>query len=80
MEVISAICGAGNLDPVTLSAFDRIYTMDESNHGNILKLTDSQSSKDKVKMILNETHPGSNMSVLIHILEVIVVLTEFIKC
>ncbi|MBT5715344.1 MAG: low molecular weight phosphotyrosine protein phosphatase, partial [Opitutae bacterium] len=43
--------------------FDRIYTMDESNHGNILKLTDSQSSKDKVKMILNETHPGSNMSV-----------------
>lgn len=45
------------------NSFDRIFTMDESNHTNILKLADSQVHRDKVKMILNETHPGSNMSV-----------------
>lgn len=43
--------------------FDRIYTMDESNHKNVLKLTDNPIHKSKVKMLLNETHPGSNMSV-----------------
>ncbi len=43
--------------------FDRIYTMDESNHRNVLKLTDNAAHKAKVKMILNETHPGTNMSV-----------------
>ena len=43
--------------------FDRIYTMDESNHKNVLKLTDNPQHKSKVKMLLNETHPGSNMSV-----------------
>ena len=44
-------------------SFDRIYTMDETNHANILKLAKNQKQKSKVKMLLNETHPGSNMSV-----------------
>lgn len=43
--------------------FDRIYTMDESNHKNVLKLTDNPQHKSKVKMLLNEIHPGSNRSV-----------------
>ncbi len=43
--------------------FDCIYTMDDTNHSNILKLSESQYSKEKVRMILNETYPGSNMSV-----------------
>ena len=44
-------------------SFDRIYTMDETNHANILKLAKDEKQKSKVKMLLNETHPGSNMSV-----------------
>lgn len=44
-------------------AFDYIYAMDESNYQNILILAREKFDKDKVKMILNETHPNKNLSV-----------------
>lgn len=44
-------------------AFDYIYAMDESNYQNILILARDKFDKDKVKMILNETHPNKNLSV-----------------
>lgn len=43
--------------------FDIIYAMDNSNYENILKLARSQADRDKVKMILNESHPDSDMPV-----------------
>ena len=43
--------------------FDYIYAMDESNYQNILILARDKFDKDKVKMILNETHPNKNLSV-----------------
>ena len=43
--------------------FDLIYVMDESNESNVLKLARTESDKKKVKMILNESHPGQNLEV-----------------
>lgn len=43
--------------------FDRIYAMDASNYNNIIKLARNENDHLKVKMILNESHPGSNMQV-----------------
>ena len=43
--------------------FDYIYAMDESNYQNILTLVRGKFDKDKVKMILKETHPNKNLSV-----------------
>lgn len=43
--------------------FDLIYTMDESNYQNILKLTRSQADSDKVEMILNTIAPDENIPV-----------------
>lgn len=43
--------------------FDLIYAMDEENYRNILRLARDEADKNKVDMILNEIHPGANMSV-----------------
>lgn len=43
--------------------FDLIYAMDQSNLSNMLKLARNESDKKKVKLILNESHPNSNMEV-----------------
>ena len=43
--------------------FDIIYAMDISNKNNILKLADTSSDKEKVKLILNESNPGKNLEV-----------------
>lgn len=43
--------------------FDLIYVMDKSNESNVLKLARTESDKKKVKMILNESHPGQNLEV-----------------
>ena len=43
--------------------FDIIYAMDESNYKNILLLARNIEDEQKVKMILNETHPNKNLSV-----------------
>ncbi|QNM86800.1 low molecular weight phosphotyrosine protein phosphatase [Polaribacter pectinis] len=43
--------------------FDYIYAMDDSNYQNILMLSRNNNDSNKVKMILNETHPAENLSV-----------------
>ena len=43
--------------------FDVIYAMDNSNLQNILALAESEDDRLKVKLLLNEFKPGSNMSV-----------------
>ncbi|MFD0962801.1 low molecular weight protein-tyrosine-phosphatase [Pseudofulvibacter geojedonensis] len=43
--------------------FDIIYAMDISNKNNILKLANSSTDKEKVKLILNEANPGMNLEV-----------------
>lgn len=43
--------------------FDIIYAMDKSNKKNILKLADSDSDRNKVRLILNESNPGLNLDV-----------------
>ena len=43
--------------------FDRIFAMDFSNYENILRLVRDKEDHQKVEMILNLSHPGSNMSV-----------------
>ena len=42
--------------------FDLLYAMDESNYNNLLNMS-PEKYHHKVKMILNEIHPGENMSV-----------------
>lgn len=43
--------------------FDLIFTMDTSNHADILDLADSDAQAAKVRLMLNEIYPGQNMSV-----------------
>ena len=43
--------------------FDFIYVMDESNLINVLKLSENESNKEKVKLILDELYPNQNMNV-----------------
>jgi protein-tyrosine phosphatase len=43
--------------------YDKIFTMDSSNHRNVLRLARNESDRRKVEMILNISHPGSNMDV-----------------
>lgn len=43
--------------------FDFIYVMDESNLQNILMLARDIFDENKVKLILNESHPTKNLSV-----------------
>lgn len=42
--------------------FDLLYAMDESNYNNLLNMS-PERYHHKVKMILNEIHPGENISV-----------------
>lgn len=43
--------------------FDHIFVMDASNLMNVLALARTQSDKDKVSLLLEQTHPGENRSV-----------------
>ena len=43
--------------------FDLIYAMDSCNYNNILSLASSPEEEAKVKLILNESHPGMNLAV-----------------
>jgi protein-tyrosine phosphatase len=43
--------------------FDLIYVMDKSNYDNVVKLARNEEDKAKVKMILNEIKPNSDMEV-----------------
>lgn len=43
--------------------FDWIYVMDKSNYRDVLELSRNKKDVSKVKMILNELHPNTNMEV-----------------
>ncbi len=43
--------------------FDLIYAMDESNYENMIRLANNDSDREKVRLILNESTPGSNAEV-----------------
>lgn len=43
--------------------FDLIYVMDKSNYNNVLKLSRSKEDTEKVKLILNESHPNQELEV-----------------
>lgn len=43
--------------------FDMIFAMDNDNYNNIITLARNEDDKNKVEMILNRSHPGSNMAV-----------------
>lgn len=43
--------------------FDIIFAMDSSNYNNIVALARSEEDKMKVRLMLNESHPGMNMAV-----------------
>ena len=43
--------------------FDRIYVMDSSNFSNVIHLARNEDDTGKVKLILNELEPGSDMAV-----------------
>ena len=49
--------------PSDFESFDLIFTMDESNHENVMKLDTNNEYSSKVKMLLNEVNHGSNDSV-----------------
>ncbi|MDX2360931.1 MAG: low molecular weight protein-tyrosine-phosphatase [Crocinitomicaceae bacterium] len=43
--------------------FDLIYAMDTSNYDNMIRLARNSDDKQKVKLILNELHPGEDLNV-----------------
>lgn len=49
--------------PLDFHRFDLIYAMDQSNYNNIIRMASSDEDRKKVKLILNESHPGANLEV-----------------
>lgn len=43
--------------------FDVIFAMDQSNYDDIIAMSENNTQREKVKMILNELYPKENMSV-----------------
>ena len=43
--------------------FDMIFTMDQSNYGDIVAMSENEEQHEKVKMILNELYPNENRNV-----------------
>ncbi len=43
--------------------FDLIYVMDRSNYKDVLEMASSDLERDKVRMILDELHPGEKREV-----------------
>lgn len=46
-----------------LMEFDLIFAMDSSNYNNIVALAETESEKEKVHLLLNESFPGENRPV-----------------
>lgn len=44
-------------------SFDRIYVMDTSNYSDVIRLANNENQRKKVRLILNEIHPGKDESV-----------------
>jgi|ERR1043165_7168672 protein-tyrosine phosphatase len=43
-----------------IKTFDLIYVMDNYNYRNVINLCDTEEEMQKVKMIMNELHPGED--------------------
>lgn len=43
--------------------FDLIYAMDQSNYNDVRRMANTPEDESKVRMILNESNPNSNMPV-----------------
>lgn len=54
---------ARQLKKIDLDRFDVIFAMDSSNYQNILRLAETRTQKDKVRLIMNEADPGKNEAV-----------------
>lgn len=54
---------ARKFSPADFDRFDVIFTMDTSNHGDVLSLASSDKQAQKVKLMLNEIYPGEDTSV-----------------
>ena len=51
------------IELIDFEKFDQIYVMDSSNYTNVCALTNSETFKNKVKLILNELEPGKDLEV-----------------
>jgi len=54
---------ARQFQPDDFERFDRIFVMDVHNRRDVLQLAKSEMHRDKVSLILDETHPGEDRSV-----------------
>ncbi len=54
---------ARQFSPYDFEKFDRIYAMDAANYNDVIRLSLHDGEKEKVAMILNESHPGTNKQV-----------------
>lgn len=54
---------ARQFKPADFDEFDRIYTMDNSNYSDILRLAKNQNQRSKVELILEISYPGEFRSV-----------------
>ncbi|MCV6631327.1 MAG: low molecular weight phosphotyrosine protein phosphatase [Flavobacteriaceae bacterium] len=43
--------------------FDKIFVMDKSNYNNVIALARNDQDKNKVMLILNQSHPNKNLEV-----------------
>ena len=43
--------------------FDILFAMDSANYSNLIQLAPSETAKQKVRLILNESYPGENRPV-----------------
>ncbi|NNC96416.1 MAG: low molecular weight phosphotyrosine protein phosphatase [Chitinophagales bacterium] len=48
---------------VDIDEFDHIFVMDHSNHKEVSKHAETDEERQKIKLILDETHPGENKHV-----------------
>jgi len=59
---LSSQC-ARQFSAADFNRFDRIYAMDNSNYADILSLARNNEDRQKVELLLNASHPNSDMSV-----------------
>ena len=54
---------AATFSPYHFEIYDYIYVMDTANYHDVIKLANSDLERKKVRLILNETNPGTDQSV-----------------
>lgn len=54
---------ARQFSKVDFEEFDLILVMDSSNYNDVIAMAENEIEREKVKIILNYSHPGMNMAV-----------------